>query len=69
MRDGSGTRAPPGDDGPLLASKVLLDSLVEFSPERLYDGRTGALHLEGSLKSRRGIVTSARPGSGHLLSR
>jgi hypothetical protein len=57
------------NDGPLQTSKVLLDSLVEFSPERLYDGRTGALYVEETLKSGRGVAKSARPGPAHLRSR
>ncbi|MDA4134358.1 MAG: hypothetical protein OK441_02170 [Thaumarchaeota archaeon] len=38
------------NDGTLDTSKVLLESLVAFSPERLYDGRTGALYVEERLK-------------------
>ena len=38
------------NEGPLLASRVLIESLRAFSPERLYDGRTGALYVEEVLK-------------------
>jgi len=38
------------NEGPLRASRVLIESLKAFSPERLYDGRTGALYVEEVLK-------------------
>jgi len=54
---------------PLFTSEVLLDSLIAFSPERLYDGKTGALYVEGALKSGRRAVRPAQRDPGHLLSR
>lgn len=38
------------NEGPLLASRVLIESLKAFSPERLYDGKTGTLYVEEVLK-------------------
>jgi hypothetical protein len=47
------------NEGPLRASRVLIESLKAFSPERLYDGRSGALYVEEVLK--RGETTGT-PG-------
>jgi hypothetical protein len=45
--------------GPILVSRILAESLRTFSPERLYDGRTGALYVEELLKGDR---AGGRPG-------
>lgn len=54
---------------PLYTSKVLLESLVSFSPERLYDGGTGELYIEGALKRGSGAGRPAPQAPGQLLSR
>ncbi|MDA4112534.1 MAG: hypothetical protein OK474_00610 [Thaumarchaeota archaeon] len=36
--------------GPLLASRTLMESLRTFSPDRLYDGKTGAIYIEELLR-------------------
>jgi hypothetical protein len=38
------------NEGPLLASRTLMESLRTFSPDRLYDGRTGDRYAEELLK-------------------